>query len=60
MNFPSFEKSSWGKSCKQIQGPYKSALIAAPRFYCAQGAAIEEHRNRKMAQLRRFSIAAPQ
>ena len=24
------------------KGPYKSALIAAPVFYCAQGAAIEE------------------
>ena len=28
-------------------GPYKSALIAAPVFYCAQGAAIEEPRNRR-------------
>ena len=28
-------------------GPYKSALIAALLLYCAQGAAIEECRNKK-------------
>ena len=30
----------------QTTGLYKSALIAALLFYCAQGAAIEEGRNK--------------
>ena len=36
---------------KYFKGPYKSALIAALVFYCAQGAAIEEKKSH-------FSIAA--
>ena len=33
-----------------VSGPYKSALISALLLYCAQGAVIEEHRNRRAPQ----------